>query len=172
MIVTETDSRMNASRCEILMSDTAMMAGSQAAHDVEDRPDDVVARRREAEPGQEVVAVDLEADHAGDPGEQVAEDQAPARGAARAGTERPGHPDVERACRVDPGGELRRAVRDHQQHDHADAERQPGAVARGEEDEKREQRHCRARGHVGHRLGEHLRGGEDSLLKRDAGING
>ena len=41
-----------------------------------------------------------------------------------------------------------------------------------EEDEKREQRHRRARGHVGHRLGEHLGGGEDSLLQRDAGING
>ncbi len=29
MIVTETDSRMNATRCEILMSDTAMMAGAR-----------------------------------------------------------------------------------------------------------------------------------------------
>ena len=28
MIVTETDSRMNASRCETLMSDTAMIAGA------------------------------------------------------------------------------------------------------------------------------------------------
>ena len=29
MIVTETASRMNATRCEILMSDTAMMAGAR-----------------------------------------------------------------------------------------------------------------------------------------------
>ena len=29
MIVTETDSRMNATRCEILMSETAMIAGSR-----------------------------------------------------------------------------------------------------------------------------------------------
>ena len=34
----------------------------QAAHDVEDAPDDVVGRRHDAEPDEEVVAVDLEAD--------------------------------------------------------------------------------------------------------------
>src|SRR5262249_802164 len=85
-----------------------------AGHEVQEGADDVVGREPGPESGEEVVAVDLEAEHGGDAGEAVTKHQAPAGGASRARAKAPGHPDAERPGRVDRGGELGCAVPDDQ----------------------------------------------------------